>query len=363
MNNKLFKLLIITILSIGASCNKKSEVIPQSDINPQNIILLIGDGMGAAQVQAAMLVSANALNLEKCIVLGQSKTSCANNYITDSAAGATAMACGEKTNRGYVGVDTNGNPLQSILHFAEDAGLATGLIATLEITHATPASFIAHQPSRKNFEDIALDFMDTDIDLFIGGGLRHFNARDDGLNLIDTLIKNDYAIAFSEEEIEEVSSGKLVGLVSGPPSILDGRGDFLLNSSIKALDILSQNKNGFFLMIEGSQIDWGGHANNIEYVVTEVLDFDKAIGAAIDFADTNGNTLVIVTADHETGGLTIVNENILTDSLAVHFSTDYHTSTMVPVYAYGVGAEKFVGIYENTAIFEKMMDALDLNPD
>ena len=95
-------------------------------------------------------------------------------------------------------------------------------------------------------------------------------------------------------------------------------------------------------MIEGSQIDWGGHANDIEYVVTEVLDFDKAIGAAIEFADNNGNTLVIVTADHETGGLTIVNENILTDSLAVNFSTDYHTSTMVPVYAYGIGSDGFM---------------------
>jgi alkaline phosphatase len=143
--------------------------------------------------------------------------------------------------------------------------------------------------------------------------------------------------------------------------MLDGRGDMLIKSGEKAIEILNKNQNGFFLMIEGSQIDWGGHDNNIQYVVTELLDFDEVVGAALDFAESDGNTLVIITADHETGGLTILGEDIMNDASATNFSTTHHTSVMVPVYAYGPGAEKFGGIYENNTIFRKMMEALQLS--
>ena len=141
---------------------------------------------------------------------------------------------------------------------------------------------------------------------------------------------------------------------------MEGRQDMLLESGDKAIEILSRNEKGFFLMIEGSQIDWGGHDSNAEYMVTELLDFDKVVGAALDFAEEDGNTLVIVTADHETGGLTIHGDNILGDSLATKFSTMHHTAVMVPVYAFGPQADKFSGIYENNLLFNKMMDALNL---
>ena len=158
---------------------------------------------------------------------------------------------------------------------------------------------------------------------------------------------------------------KLAGLLfdDAMPPMNGGRGNVLAESSNIAIDILSENPNGFLLMIEGSQIDWGGHANNTSYMVTELLDFDKTIGEVLDYAAADGNTLVIVTADHETGGLTILGKNILDDSTATKYSTMGHSPVMVPVFAYGPGAEQFSGIYENTAIFNKMMTALGLNED
>lgn len=321
--------------------------------------------MGLAQVEAAMTASNKSLNIERCSEIGFAKTSSSDNYITDSAAAGTAIACGKKTYNGAIGVDSNGNDVKSILEYAEDAGLATGLVATSTITHATPASFIAHDDSRQNYEAIARDFLDTDIDVFIGGGLNHFSARTDSVNLVELLATNGYQIALNTQELELINSGKLVGLLSdgSMPRILEGRQDMLLESGEKAIEILSQNEKGFFLMIEGSQIDWGGHANNIEYVVTELLDFDKVVGAALDFAEKDGNTLVIITADHETGGLTILGEDIIADSLATKFSTKSHTAVMVPVYAYGPQADKFSGIYENNLLFNKMMNALNLRWD
>jgi alkaline phosphatase len=361
MSRKSLLIFSLICLLSSISCQHKINFIPENN-HPKNIILLIGDGMGSAQIQAAMIVKDSPLNIEKCKKTGMSKTSSATNYITDSGAAATAMACGVKTYNGAVGVDSLGNAIKSILDYAIDAGLATGLIATVQITHATPASFIAHEKSRKNYEEIAMAFVDTDIDIFIGSGLDNFNKRIDNLNLVDQLINKGYQIALTMDELNQIQKGKIAGLLE-LGAISNGRGDMLLESSMKAMEILSRNKKGFFLMIEGSRIDYGGHKNDINYIVSELLDFDKSVGAAIDFADIYGNTLVVVTADHETGGLTIINENILTDSLAVQFSTDYHTSTMVPVYAYGVGAENFTGIYENTAIFDKMMKALNLVND
>jgi alkaline phosphatase len=360
MRTKLFSLILIISGLTFSSCHDEIPVIEDVSL-PKNIILLIGDGMGLTQVQAAMTVNGNTLNLERCEHNGLSKTSSSNRYITDSAAGGTAIACGVKTYNGAIGVDANGDVVKSILEYAEENGLSTGLVATSTITHATPASFIAHDTSRSNYEDIARDFLDTDIDLFIGGGLDHYNSRKDGKDLISDFRENDYQVALSLDEIQLITSGKLVGLLNNKamPTMTEGRGNMLTESTLKAIELLSQNKNGFFLMVEGSQIDWGAHDNDIEYVVTELIDFDKSIGAALDFADKDGNTLVIITADHETGGLTILGEDILGDSLATSFSTTHHTSVMVPVYASGPQSDKFSGIYENNTLFDKMMKAFN----
>lgn len=325
----------------------------------KNIILMIGDGMGLPDVYAAMTVSEKPLNIERCNYIGLQKTYSANNYITDSGAAGTALATGFKTKNGAIGMDSVGNRLKSILEIAEEHGLATGLVSTSSITHATPASFIAHQSSRGSYEDIAKDFLKTDIDIFIGGGYTHFAKRADKLNLIDSLKFRGYEVDTTLNMVLRSTSRKLAGFTAPihNPFRLNGRGDMLPQSSAKAIEILSKNRKGFFLMIEGSQIDWAGHANYADTLVDETLDFDKAVGVALDFAKNDGHTLVIITADHETGGVTITGGDRATHKVILNFSTKDHTAVMIPVYAYGPGAELFIGIYDNTDIFKKILTA------
>ncbi|AUC85492.1 alkaline phosphatase [Polaribacter sp. ALD11] len=326
---------------------------------PKNIILLIGDGMGVGQIYGGLTANKGKLNLERIQFVGFHKNQATDNFVTDSAAGATSFATGEKTYNGAIGVDSIQNNLLTILEIAEKKGLATGLLATCSITHATPASFIAHQPSRKMDEEIAVDFLKTDIDLFIGGGRKYFSNRKDGRNLIKELEIQNYQIANSIDEVEKISKGKLAAFLAEEQQlkVSEGRGEELLRSTKVALNILNQNEKGFFVMIEGSQIDWGGHANDTEYVINEMLDFDKVIGEAIDFAEKDGNTLVIITADHETGGMAITNGNMKTGEVEVKFVTKGHTGVMIPVFAYGPGAKNFSGIYNNYDIFNKMLKA------
>jgi alkaline phosphatase len=232
-------------------------------------------------------------------------------------------------------------------------------VVTCSITHATPASFISHQPSRSLDEDIAKDFLATDIDVFIGGGRKFFANRSDGLNLIDSLKNRNYQIANSIEEVQQVKNGKLAAFLADEQqaSFSGGRGDELVKSTEVALDLLKTNKKGMFLMVEGSQIDWGGHSNNTQFIVEEMIDFDNAIGKVLEFAKKDGNTLVIVTADHETGGFTINKGSTETGVVEGKFTTGSHTGVMIPVFAYGPGSEKFAGIYENNEIFHKMLEA------
>ncbi|MFN3997193.1 alkaline phosphatase [Algoriphagus sp.] len=327
--------------------------------NPKNIILMIGDGMGVSQIYAGMVGNYGNLNLEKFKVIGFQKNQATNNFVTDSAAGATALACGVKTYNGAIGVDENGNAVPTILEIAENNGLATGLVATCSITHATPASFISHQASRSLDENIALDFLNTDIDVFIGGGRKFFANRTDGLNLIDSLKNRSYQIANTIEEVQQIKSGKLAAFLAETQQdkFSEGRGDELVKSTEVALNLLKTNKKGMFLMIEGSQIDWAGHANDTKYIVDEMIDFDNTIGKVLEFAAKDRNTLVIVTADHETGGFSINKGDTKTGMVEGKFTTGSHTGVMIPVFAYGPGSEAFAGFYENDEIFHKMIKA------
>jgi alkaline phosphatase len=333
----------------------------RSSARPKNIILLIGDGMGIAHVCAAYTANKGALNITSMPYSGFSITHSANDYITDSAAGGTALACGVKTKNGSIGVDANGNPVKSILEMAEENGKATGLVATTAITHATPASFIAHVGSRASYEAIATFFVQTNIDLFIGGGRSHFEERKDKRNLTDELKNKGYTIEYSMDKAMQANRLPLAVLTASQhiPQYSE-RLDMLPNATQKALSLLSQDKDGFFVMIEGSHIDWGGHSNDILKVVDEMLDFDRAVGKALEFAQKDKNTLVIVTADHETGGLTILGGNNSTGSLSAGFSSPNHTGVMVPVFAYGPGAQLFTGVYENTEVFTKMTSLMRL---
>jgi alkaline phosphatase len=212
-------------------------------------------------------------------------------------------------------------------------------------------------------EEIAADFLNTDIDVFIGGGKQFFTTRGDGQDLTKELQEKGYTIAFSMEEVAKVTDGKLAALTAdnANPKYSEGRGDMLPNATAKALELLSKNEEGFFLMVEGSQIDWGGHANDIQYVVDEMLDFDRAIAKALEFAAKDKHTLVVVTADHETGGLTLNGGNIQNGEVEAAFTTGGHTAVTVPVFAFGAGATAFQGFYENTAIFKKFLDAYNFS--
>ncbi|MEM6805353.1 MAG: alkaline phosphatase [Bacteroidota bacterium] len=341
--------------------NKLSSASSQP--KAKNVILLIGDGMGLAQVSAGMAINNNSLQLERCSHTGLMKTQADGQYITDSAAGATAMACGEKTKNKRIAMSTDGRAIETILEIAEKQGMSTGLIASSSITHATPAAFIAHQKNRNSHEAIAEDFLKTDIDVVIGGGMNFFRQREDQKDLTASLKTSGYAIFESLEEAKKAPASKFYALCAGEhlPSIPDGRGEFLKQSLELAITNLSQNEKGFFLMAESSQIDWAGHNNDAEYLISELLDFDQSIAKVLDFAAQDSQTLVIITADHETGGMSLADYDDVENSLDIRFSSLSHTPIMVPVFAFGPGAESFTGIFDNTEIFYKMMAALGLS--
>ncbi|MBI1226301.1 MAG: alkaline phosphatase [Bacteroidetes bacterium] len=325
---------------------------------------MIGDGMGITQITAGMYLNGNKLNLEQFEYIGLHKSYSASNLVTDSGAAATAFACGKKTYNGAIGVDRKGRALTNIFEEAKQNGLSIGFVVTSSVTHATPASFYAHQKSREMLEDIALDLSNAGVDYFVGGGKKYFDHREDQQNLLELLTQKGYFVSsYLDKDFKTLSNielGKKFGYFTAdaePLPFSQGR-DYLVPASRSAVDYLSEQQDkGFFLMIEGSQIDWGGHANDSKYITSEMIEFDNAIGAVLDFAKQDGQTLVIVTADHETGGYAI-NPTSTMDTIVAAFTTKDHTASLIPVFAWGPGEELFAGVYENTAIYDKMRRAL-----
>lgn len=332
----------------------------------KNIILLIGDGMGLAQTSTLFYFQEAPNSFTRFEYIGLHQNTPAGAKITDSAAGATAFSAGIKTYNGAIGVDEDTLPRPTILEMAAERGLATGLLSTSSITHATPASFFAHVQYRKMEEDIAEAMLAAPVDFFAGGGTDFFVRREDGRNIVEELrtlgyIMDTTALSRPSELVVNKKYGYLLA-PDGMPKMQEGRSDFLPEATKLALARLSQDKDGFFLMVEGSQIDWGGHANDSDYIIEEVRDFDKAIHIALDFAEQDGNTLVIVTADHETGGYSLSAQEVRKRgdyrAIAPTFSTGGHSASLIPVYAYGPGASSFQGVYQNNDIFGKMKNLL-----
>lgn len=367
---KYLTLIIVFLLCVFTtfSCKKakvtnKTELTSSENKAPKNIILLIGDGMGLSQVSASQFYNNETSNFDRFSIIGLIKTSAHGSLITDSAAAATALASGVKTYNGAIGVTKDSISVETIVEQISNRGIATGLIATSSITHATPASFYAHVKSRSMYEDIAYFLVNSDIDFFAGGGLKFFNKRKDKKDLIAQLKRNGFdvnTIVLPQNILSNPSSGQprkqaILLAEDEMPKMNEGRGDFLPHATKLALEVLSKNENGFFLMIEGSQIDWGGHDNDSDYLISELLDFDKTIGLVLDFAIQNGETLVIVTADHETGGFTLSNDGGNYNKIKPTFSTNGHSATLIPVFAEGPSASLFGGIYENTAVYTKMI--------
>jgi alkaline phosphatase len=363
-------LCCILIVLIGGFLSWGVErIFEPQETKVKNVIFMIGDGMGLAQVTATQIAQDyEPLALERAHYVGLQKSYSASNRVTDSAAAGTALSTGYKTKNGMIGMTPDSLSVPSILDKAEECGMPTGVVVTYPVTNATPAAFVAHVPNRNMEDEIAMFYLENEIDVVFGGGSKRFDQRADGVNIFDTLKERNYTIAQSLSELSDINSGNVIMLPTegSMSSRLDGRDDYLPEATAKALEILTNNADGdgFFLMVESSMIDGYGHQNNIEGIIKETKDFDNAIKVAFDYADAHPGTLVVVTADHSTGGLTIVNGNRTFDlydhKVDYAFTTGGHTGEMVPIFAYGAGSENFTGVFENTDLPRIMCRLLGL---
>lgn len=385
------KQLVFIFITVGSLFGASSAYgKPKKPIKPKHIVLIIGDGTGLAQwsaYNAKRTKDINSMDSAAVVftdfpVIGFCLTSSADAFITDSGAGATALATGKKANNYMIGMAADSSKPITISEIAHLQGKSTGIAVTCELTHATPASFFAHQPSRKLMNEIGADFItgmsphdlaelqerngQTDvgsqfvkgsIDVALGGGRNYFDTN--------ALKNNGYAIGTGYNAMKQLQNqGRRVVFYDDqpfPPKAHEGRnkeGMYLADASESVLTTMFLNPKGSFTMIEGSQVDWAGHENDSTYLMAEMEDFDVAIRRVIAMAKANKNTLVIVTADHETGGLSLTDWDKARSQPAMHFSTGHHTGIPVPVFAYGPGAELFSGAYQNTAIFTKIQDLL-----
>ncbi len=351
-----------TVVSSKSTIQDKLPLVADKKI--KNVILLIADGTGIAQItsgQYAIVGSDGTLNLQRMPITGITRTKSANSLVTDSAAGATAYSCGEKTDNGMIAYLPNGKNCKTLLEFAEEMGLSTGLVATSTITHATPASFASHVESRSMQAEIAAQYLDSGVEVFLGGGLEYFipqttegSSRKDDRNLVDEFIAKGYDFIDNADDLATSNGEMLLGLFSLEGMDSENRTPTLAQMTEKALSNLSTNEKGFFLMVEGSQIDWGGHGNNTEYVIREMRDFDAAVKSALDFAEKDGETLVVLTADHETGGMTLQNSKSDSKEMEIYWTTTHHSGVPIATMAYGPHAIQFSGWQENTDVGRKI---------
>ena len=372
-----------------------SVLIPKSlaavERKAKNIILLIGDGMSASQVSSYRLLKGgpNArLAVDKFPISGIVLTHSEDAIVTDSASSATAYSTGLKTNNTFLGLDKDKNVLENLTEKIHGYGFVSSLIATSEVTHATPAAFAAHIDLRWKTDEISAQMMDSNVVTILGGG-RHFflteemgGKREDGRDLLQE-VENSHVLLTHKDQLndfDQTTSGKVVGLFadehlrdlekpenhSTEPSLSE-----MLNFAIKRSETFMDNGcKGSFIMVEGSQVDWAGHSNDINYLKREMQDLEEAVELAVDYANKNQDTLVIVTADHETGGLLIepaspadYTGNEVKFSFNTAIGRGSHTGVPVPVYAYGPGSENFTGTLDNTDVYRAMIAALDLTEE
>jgi alkaline phosphatase len=320
----------------------------------KNIILLIGDGNGLAQISAAALANGGALTLTQLKSLGLIKTQAADDFTTDSAAAATALATGQKTNNRAIGVGPQGERLTAITELLHARGYLTGCITTDDVTGATPAAFYAHRKDRSDEDGLMTDLLQSSLTLLIGGG-NAFLERE--------MPKAGFELMSGTGDMAHSKADRVALFLSqnGVPSVREGRGNLLAEATKQGLAFLAAKNTPFLLMVEAAQIDSYGHGNDVGGIITEGIDFDRAITEAITFADAHEDTLVLVTADHETSGFSLPQGHMGNRSVEGDFTTDDHTGIMVPLFAYGPQSHLFQGVYENTAVHAKMLKALDIH--
>ena len=366
----------------------QKAIIPIKN-KPKNIILLISDGMSLTQVSTYRLLKGGPnerIAVDKFPVSGIVLTHSENAIVTDSASSATAFSTGRKTNNGALGLDEDNKILENFTEIIDRYGYVSSLISTSEITHATPAAYASHVDLRWKTDEISLQMMESNVMTILGGG-RHFflpedlgGKRSDGLNLLEQMESSRMVMTEKKEldSFDHSDLGKVVGLFADEAlrdkekpenHVFEPSSSEMLNFAINRSEKFNENGcKGFFIMLEGSQVDWAGHANDLNYLKREMQDFDEAVELALDYATQNQDTLVIATADHETGGL-LIESSSPTDYTApeVKFSFNTgigygsHTGVPVPVYAYGPGSENFTGTLDNTDIFYAMLEAVKMD--
>lgn len=322
----------------------------------KNVILMIGDGMSLMHVYTAWAANRGKLWLENAQATGLSKTWAVKKLVTDSGSGGTSLATGVKTVYHAVGVDHEGKPLTSLVDVAKELGKDAGMAVTCRLWDATPCDFCCHNIDRDKEEELVGDYPTSGVDFVFGGGAQKFTNRKDGRDIFKELQKKGYHVSRTLDDFFAYDKNSRIFAVpyDKDTPLPDERGDLLARASMKGISLMNQNKNGFFMMIEGSQLDDYGHFNQLDLLMKETLDFDQTVGEVMKWAAKDGETLVVVTADHETGGLTLVNGNKDEGRVECCFSTKDHSGAMVPVYAFGPGAENFTGIFENTDVFKKI---------
>lgn len=362
----------LTILILALSLLVAGDAVAKQPKQPvRNVIYMIGDGMGLAHMSMVKIEGGYAPTaFDRAQGVALITTYSANNRVTDSAAAGTALASGSKTGNGMLGVDMEGKELTSMMSRATDNGFSTGIVVTCYLQHATPGAFYAHVSSRGDSEDITKDMLASNVDVLIGGGSKWLSAEcAEGGTYFDAFRNRGYAVAEAGSAADTVRSGRLLGIYAeqNMPKAPE-RGDYLTEATEKALEILANNtkrsKKGFMLMVEGSQIDGAAHANDGAWLLAEMRDFEKSVAAAMDFADRNPGTLVVVVADHETGGMTMPSKHPdftrSESGISYAFSTKSHTGIHVPVYLYGAGADRITGVMDNTDLAKKIMGLLEL---
>ena len=387
---KILRFIFTSLLlaSVVVSCERQPMV--------KNVIYLIGDGMGMGAVSTLVLSDDAPTGFELAPVIGLSETASANNHVSDSPAGGTALATGVRTINGHTGVDPEGNQLTSILYKAQAMGKKTGMVVNTTLTESTPAAFYGGVTSRKMTYELAKQLTESNVDLAVGAGLNHFINRPDSLDLTEVFIEKGYDVYLNWSSVLNTQSDKFIGILPladvhrrEEKTIEAGAADgqevclaarlaaqleevdttqlseptlYLEKATAKALDVLSRNnKNGFFLMVESAIIDGYGHNNDTEGLVEEMREFDRTLKMLISYIQQNPETLLVVTGDHETGGVAVSyrefqpGENA---SVLLRYTTKGHSGTFVPVFAYGAGAETFAGVMMNIDIPNKIMQIL-----
>jgi alkaline phosphatase len=356
------------LFCIGLVCTALLLGCAADNDYPENIILFIGDGMGVAHITAGKIARGN-INLERFSVVGLVTTHSANHLVTESAAAATALATGYKTNNRAVSISVDGKPLKTLFEYAKERGKSIGVVVTSSVSNATPAAFMAHAEDRRQQADIAEQIAYGDIDVLIGGGWAYFvpatnlgSKRKDQKNLLPAL-ETRMPVILTEDKLSasvQADNHKLAALLSpdGLPKAAD-RDYSLTQLTRSAIQLVSKNRNGFVLMVEGSQIDWAAHDHAQQDLIAELIDFDDAVGAGIDFAEENRTTLIVVTADHETGGFAVHDGSVPNRQVAATaFTTTGHTAAMVPLFAYGPGSNSLSGIQDNARVGQTLIELL-----